>query len=485
MHPGARWPCLSLPQASGWRRCPTPATQIRCHFLIFICILFFLFIDIRLPCCCRRQAAGDGARPHPDPLSPAALGAAPKRACTAAMPARLLRVRAAAAACEMLPVRCACMSVPACKLLHVGAPRLPLDGLAGLDMARLHERSTCRSCIILHPALGHPHDRAAPPHMHPWLQGWQVKVWRDYERFIADLTALFPHEKEGIRALYDEFWKVGACRCFCMCCGGAAFFHETRIAGHVPSVLSIGMPANRSSHAQHPGARAPAGAALPAGMVTAPRVPCNLPATAGVQRPQHPGAQVAGGAAVPAGAVCRAPAGLPHPRILCGLQHRRHGAPPHQGKAFVPDFVDRASWTTTSMCNLPDGLAWLWLWPGLASVVASTTRSTPAAARPPPVHLAHPTVRLACPPVRLAHPRLHLAHTHLPLLRCLPHRTPSCCGLWTWSASSGAQLACWFCSVVFKLCSSCFQSLTVGPGVPPLVGTACHFVCVTRQPAAA
>ncbi len=42
-----------------------------------------------------------------------------------------------------------------------------------------------------------------------FLQGWQVKVWRDYERFIADLTALFPHEKEGIRALYDEFWKVG------------------------------------------------------------------------------------------------------------------------------------------------------------------------------------------------------------------------------------------------------------------------------------
>jgi hypothetical protein len=42
------------------------------------------------------------------------------------------------------------------------------------------------------------------------LQGWQVKVWRDYERFIADLTALFPHEKQGIRKLYDEFWKVGA-----------------------------------------------------------------------------------------------------------------------------------------------------------------------------------------------------------------------------------------------------------------------------------
>ena len=41
------------------------------------------------------------------------------------------------------------------------------------------------------------------------LQGWQVKVWRDYDRFIEDLTALFPHERQGIRSLYDEFWKVG------------------------------------------------------------------------------------------------------------------------------------------------------------------------------------------------------------------------------------------------------------------------------------
>lgn len=49
-----------------------------------------------------------------------------------------------------------------------------------------------------------------PPPLPPRAQGWQVKVWRDYERFIADLTALFPHERAGIRALYDEFWKVGA-----------------------------------------------------------------------------------------------------------------------------------------------------------------------------------------------------------------------------------------------------------------------------------
>lgn len=54
----------------------------------------------------------------------------------------------------------------------------------------------------------------SPPHTHthtlhrPTPQGWEVKVWRDYERFIADLTALFPHEREGIRRLYDEFWKA-------------------------------------------------------------------------------------------------------------------------------------------------------------------------------------------------------------------------------------------------------------------------------------
>lgn len=50
------------------------------------------------------------------------------------------------------------------------------------------------------------HYHLPPSAAHP--QGWQVKVWRDYERFIADLTALFPHEREGIRRLYDEFWKV-------------------------------------------------------------------------------------------------------------------------------------------------------------------------------------------------------------------------------------------------------------------------------------
>ncbi|KAI3431833.1 hypothetical protein D9Q98_010586 [Chlorella vulgaris] len=50
------------------------------------------------------------------------------------------------------------------------------------------------------------HYHLPPGPQHP--QGWQVKVWREYEEFIAELTSKFPHEKEGIRKLYDEFWKV-------------------------------------------------------------------------------------------------------------------------------------------------------------------------------------------------------------------------------------------------------------------------------------
>eukprot|EP00898_Chlorokybus_atmophyticus_P001095 jgi/Chlat1/1987/Chrsp158S02312 len=35
-----------------------------------------------------------------------------------------------------------------------------------------------------------------------------VRVHRDYEQFIAELTERFPHEKAGIRKFYDECWKV-------------------------------------------------------------------------------------------------------------------------------------------------------------------------------------------------------------------------------------------------------------------------------------
>lgn len=41
--------------------------------------------------------------------------------------------------------------------------------------------------------------------------GLNVAVDRDYEAFIARLSALFPHEAKGIRAFYDTCWQVFSC----------------------------------------------------------------------------------------------------------------------------------------------------------------------------------------------------------------------------------------------------------------------------------
>lgn len=38
-----------------------------------------------------------------------------------------------------------------------------------------------------------------------------LKVHRDYEKFIQELSARFPHEQAGIRRFYDECWKVFNC----------------------------------------------------------------------------------------------------------------------------------------------------------------------------------------------------------------------------------------------------------------------------------
>jgi prolycopene isomerase len=38
--------------------------------------------------------------------------------------------------------------------------------------------------------------------------GLELKVERDYQQFIQNITAYFPHEKQGIRRFYDECWKV-------------------------------------------------------------------------------------------------------------------------------------------------------------------------------------------------------------------------------------------------------------------------------------
>jgi prolycopene isomerase len=41
--------------------------------------------------------------------------------------------------------------------------------------------------------------------------GLELKVHKDYEKFLQELTTYFPHEKEGIRRFYDECWKVFNC----------------------------------------------------------------------------------------------------------------------------------------------------------------------------------------------------------------------------------------------------------------------------------
>jgi prolycopene isomerase len=41
--------------------------------------------------------------------------------------------------------------------------------------------------------------------------GLDLKVHKDYEKFLQALTAYFPHEKAGIRQFYDECWKVFNC----------------------------------------------------------------------------------------------------------------------------------------------------------------------------------------------------------------------------------------------------------------------------------
>jgi prolycopene isomerase len=41
--------------------------------------------------------------------------------------------------------------------------------------------------------------------------GLDLKAHRDYEKFLQELIAYFPHEREGIHRFYDECWKVFNC----------------------------------------------------------------------------------------------------------------------------------------------------------------------------------------------------------------------------------------------------------------------------------
>jgi len=42
-------------------------------------------------------------------------------------------------------------------------------------------------------------------------EGLDLKVHRDYEKFLHELTEHFSHERQGIRQFYDECWKVFNC----------------------------------------------------------------------------------------------------------------------------------------------------------------------------------------------------------------------------------------------------------------------------------
>ena len=51
-----------------------------------------------------------------------------------------------------------------------------------------------------------------PVQIHYHLPGnLELKVHQDYEKFLQELIAHFPDEKEGIRGFYDECWKVFNC----------------------------------------------------------------------------------------------------------------------------------------------------------------------------------------------------------------------------------------------------------------------------------
>lgn len=56
----------------------------------------------------------------------------------------------------------------------------------------------CRMQVIPDPTTVHFH---LPNHL-------SVRVHREYDKFIEELTSYFPHEKDGILKFYGECWKV-------------------------------------------------------------------------------------------------------------------------------------------------------------------------------------------------------------------------------------------------------------------------------------
>ncbi len=106
--------------------------------------------------------------------------------------------------------------------LALGCPQLARS--LARPACRRAPRATPLSSIALGSNQAKPASSRAPPHpscraRHPQVhyhlpaskqfpQGLSVRVWRRYEEFVAELTARFPHEREGIRKLYDDCWRV-------------------------------------------------------------------------------------------------------------------------------------------------------------------------------------------------------------------------------------------------------------------------------------
>lgn len=71
------------------------------------------------------------------------------------------------------------------------------------------------------------------------VQGLEIKVWRDYERFIAELTAAFPHEAKG----EGTAWRCGK---LLRTSGRRGYSVTTTSAWALPGMLSK-LPGSTSS----------------------------------------------------------------------------------------------------------------------------------------------------------------------------------------------------------------------------------------------
>ncbi len=52
------------------------------------------------------------------------------------------------------------------------------------------------------------HMHACTLHALVQVQGLKVQVRRDYDDFIQEMVAKFPHEEAGIKAFYQHCWNI-------------------------------------------------------------------------------------------------------------------------------------------------------------------------------------------------------------------------------------------------------------------------------------